>query len=151
MALPALKRTQIRNQIETVLKTIRSGATYATDLGKNVFVWRAVSNKFEDREIPGCNLQDINSTVQNELTGGSTNRWQKAGRFILSIVCRDIETYDKCVADVYAALQVDNTLAGLAIDVTSEGDEIDVDEEEQTVIGGKISIIVLYSTNRMEI
>jgi hypothetical protein len=151
MSLPPLKRTLIRDQLETVLKTIAAGVSFHTSLGSSVHVWRPVSDKFEDNEIPGCNLMDLKGNVLNEQSGGSTNRWVKQAAFQLSIVCRDIQTYDKCVADVYAAIEADATLGGLAIDVTSEGDEIDVDEEEQTVIGGKVSLIVMYDTNRMEI
>lgn len=153
MALPALKRTQIRSAAEAVVKTIQAGATYHTSLGSNVFVWRSPTNKFQRSELPGCNIEDDVTDVDQELTGGTAGRnlWFKKLTLILSIACHDIATYDKCVADVYAAFEANYTLGGLAVDVNSAGDKIEVDQEEKKFLGGKVSLIITYETNRMEI
>lgn len=151
MALPALKRTSIRTAVANALKLILAGSSYHTDLGKNVFTWRPLAKKFQESEIPGCNIEDKSTDVARELTGGSTNLWRKELTLLVGIVCHDIATYDKCVADVYKAIEADPTLGGLAIDVTSAGDAIDVDEEERLVQGGVVSLMISYSTNRMEI
>lgn len=151
MPLPTLKRNLITAAIRAALDAIRAGDTYFTDLGLHGNTWRPKSKAFEKSELPGYNLRDVQSIVVQELTGGSTNLWLKRLTVEVDIPCKDITTLIKCFQDVYTAMAADHTLGGLAIDVNSAGDVVDVDEDEFTVAGGTVTLLVDYETSRMEV
>lgn len=144
------KRTQIRNKIAEILQTISAGATYHTNLGQHVGVWRPINVPFQQSELPALNIRDRNNQNLRSALANPNDRWTREAQFEIDVIATSPEEYDKCVADIYTALKADHTLAGLAEDVNCSGETADVDQEESRINQITTTILVLYRTGRFE-
>ena len=147
----ALKRSVIIDtKVKARLQTITVANGYHTNLGNNIYVWRATrAQDYAEAELPAANIMDISDAVLNEEMAGSLNVWDRELTVKIKLICKDIATYRSAVADVYKAFNTpDDTFDGNVITTSEQADETDVDEDEITLLGGEITIKALYRTNR---
>ncbi len=139
------KRQDIIDALDTRLRTILTAGGYETDLGSNVFEWRATA--LQESELPGLIYRDIScEPVEN-----TASLYQE---FFLNIEVEIITVSGsttasqirKMIADVYKAIGTDDKWGGLALGTFSDGDEMNIEQAEKIIGGATVSFHVHFAT-----
>lgn len=148
----AIKRQEILTNIVTRFQGITGAPTYYTTVASgSVKLWP--SSPFEEADLPAIVVRDIADEITFEDVAGANNR--HAHRLTVEIDIIAVKGSDpidttvrQMIADVYKAVNVDDTWSGKAITTEAGGDEFLIDQAERQVGGATITIVVLYITNR---
>lgn len=142
------KRQDIIDAIETRMKTILVAGGYETNLGSNVFIWKATP--FQSTEVPGVDVRDVDDISEAQTVGEEIHT--------MPIECRchvgttaSMTDVRKITADINKAVGVDVTWSGLAEDTTQvQGGlaDIEIGNEVNTIVVVKFSIT--YVTGRYD-
>jgi len=143
----AILRQQIIDALKTRLAEISKAHGFYTDSGAHVFEWK--SRKWESRDLPGINVTDPSQADDDSFTEdrGLTRHTLTV---TIEVACgsgsdspADIR---KAAADVEKAISNDQTLGGLAEDISSIGSEMGVVQDESIIAGITMTINVKYLT-----
>jgi len=140
-------RQTVVDAIDARLKTILvSPGGYETNLGANVFAWRATP--FTETELPGLAYRDL-----DEANDISVGEWE---HFLTLEI--DIHVFDEtdamaelraAIKDVVKAIGTDTTFGGLTQDVApSQRDFIKITQNDGRFAGCTLTMIVTYLTDR---
>lgn len=143
------KRQLICNAFDARLKTILTTNGYNTDLGLNVFEWR--DTPFELNELPAINWRDLLEDDSNA-TAGTIGYHNHGVTFELKVVTAKGSTTAKEVrailADLIAAVAVDQTWDKLALRTDPVKNEMEVEEAERIVGGMTVTLNIIYQTKK---
>jgi len=137
-------RQSIVTALDTLFKTIKTTASYETNLGSNVHWWRGEA--VEVSELPALLCRDTVQTIPQ--TGGG----QEHTMFLtVEIYCTASDAgvvMRKCIADVIKAIGTSLTLGGLVADIQTggSGESTYVDHEGRKVFVTSLVFQVLYET-----
>jgi hypothetical protein len=144
-------RQDIIDAIETRLKTILTTASYHSNAGSNVYVWR--TTPLPPESIPALIIKDSLSTKLGEGEAGpySKDTWELSVDIVGMVTngnASDTQTR-QVMADVYKAIGSDDTWGGKAITTTLESDEIgEVKQQDKTFFGFIMKVKIMYRTNK---
>jgi hypothetical protein len=145
----SLKWKQNIDALETRLKTILTTGGYYTNAGNYVYVWR--STTFEVAEMPGLNIRDLNDAVREEFTGNPNLFVVHELNVEIDIITSSAVSLRQAIADVLKAINTDRTLGELADDIEYNSAAILTDEQNENIVkGGRISINIIYRTDKFE-
>jgi len=141
----SMLRQDIIDAIETRMQAIAEGETYYSDLGQNVAVWKR--NKFASNSAPGLNIRDLADEQSVDAEDESLTRHQLTVE--LQIVCTGataIEDLREMIADVETAIGLDESWGQDNVSTEPLGNEIEIDQDDVTIAGAVVRIIVHYTT-----
>ena len=144
-------RQQIITTFHARMEEIRRLNGYTTDVGAHVFPWATEEVTMED--TPSLTYRD--RAAAGEQTTIEDNEGQQ--EFALSV---EIEVADNrpgtdrtaaatcraMIADVYAAIGVDDTWGGLALYTTLGDDEMELQRGEHVLCRATITVVITYRT-----
>ncbi len=147
--IEGIMRKLILDRIKTRMETIRTTAGYNTNLGSNVAHWRL--SPWEASNLPALSIRDATNEIAPDAFGKNEN---KAVVELIADCSNGKTTIDQAyqiIRDIYTALALEDAttvLNGLAREMNQIGEEIDMDQQEQTIARVIIRIEVLYDTAR---
>jgi len=136
------KRQQIVEALDNLLKTILTTNGYETNLGRNVFEWRATP--LIENEMPGVVWRDTADTV--DLTIGQHQHNLTFEILLFAQGQTAPSTIRKMMADVVKAIGSDLTLGGLVEDIKPQSENMGTEQAEKFNAVAVISFIVIYTT-----
>lgn len=144
-------RQQIVDAVDTRLKAILKSAGYETDLGKNIFAWRATN--LENSELPGAIWRDTDCDDSNATIGS-------IGYHLHSLTMEvDLRAADGAttpaslrtlVTDLQKAIGADVTWGGLAIRTTPMKSPLIVEQEEKIIGGANVTFAIEFYTKKWD-
>ncbi len=151
---------QIVDAIATRTATILTSGIYKTDIGNNVFRWKTKGWEAESQEMPGVNIKDPDTPIENlKLRSNGVNKggvWEHTTRIDFEVAVRldADDSANKDVAnkardaidDIYTMIGIDQKWGGLALWTIAVSHSIDVVQQEKTFAGAKVSVDVVYRT-----
>lgn len=108
-------------------------------LGDNVFAWR--TTPLQATELPAIVYRD---RVETKEPGWGVNDYKLA--IELEIYGNTVAEIRGCLAALEAAIFVDDTFGGLAIQSELNVNEMEIEQKEDIFVGSKILLIVNYRT-----
>mgnify|MGYP001423093616 CR=1 FL=1 len=135
----SLVRQQIMDAVKTRLQSITVANGYNFNLGNNIYEWRI--RPLAMATLPALVYRDVETDI--ELIEAHRNRLNIEIEIISNSSIVDIR---KMIADVYKAIGVDIQWGGLALNTYPRSDRIMREQEEQTITGAIINIIIEYRT-----
>jgi len=139
----ALVRQQIMDAVKARLQSITVTNGYNFNLGNNVYEWRV--KPLTMTTLPALAYRDVETDI--ELIEAHRNRLNIEIEILNNSSIIDMR---KMIADVYKAIGVDIQWGGLALNTYPRGDRIIREQEEQTITGAVINIIIEYRTKEWE-
>lgn len=143
------KRQLICSAVDARLRTILVSGGYNTDLGENVFEWRATP--FEINGLPAMDWRDI-SEVDSNASTGRDGYHNHALTFQLRVLTAKGKTtaneIREILADIVKAVSVDQTWGGLAIRTDPVSNEMEVEEAERIIGGITVTLTITYQTKK---
>lgn len=136
------KRQQVVEALDTLLKTILTTNGYETDLGNNVFEWRATP--LAEDETPGIIWRDTADTI--DLTIGENQHNLNFEILLFAQGTTAPSTIRKMIADVVKAIGSDLTLGGLVEDIKQNSENIGTDQAERFNAVAMLTFTVIYTT-----
>lgn len=143
----AIKRQQIIDYVKTELEKISITNGYYTNIGSNVFEWKA--NPFESNEIPGLEIRDLEENVLDETIKGNYNLHTHVLNVEIKVICSEstpITTVRKMIIDVYKVISQNLSWKDEAIYTYLIGNKIDVDQQGKFIGSATINIQIHYRT-----
>lgn len=137
-------RQQIITKIDTRLKTILITNGYETDIGANVFDWRAES--LEEDDLPALIYRDVQCLTEISTLYPSFNNQMTV--ILLAVVTSDtpMTTIRKIIGDIDKAIGTDDRWDGLVLLTQRTGDESGVEIEEKKYAGCQMTMMVTFRT-----
>jgi len=132
------KRQQIIDAIATKMAEINTGNGYNTNAGNKVFKW--LIRDLDKADLPAI---EIRWTGQETDAGIDLGHHRHSLAVEIDVVANGTTApaiVESAIADVYTAIGTDTTYGGLAIDTDTEGDSIEVDQGEDKIARGTITI-----------
>jgi hypothetical protein len=139
--MPDTVRQKIINAIDARLKTILVTGAYKTNLGSNVFAWRATP--FEESELPALNYRD---TTESRIPGAGV--YDLTLTVFIEVFSTTMTELRQCLADIEKAIFVDETWGDLALNSEIGPEEIQIGQNENIFVASEIALIVEYRTVR---
>jgi hypothetical protein len=137
-------RQQIISALDTRLKAILVTGGYETNIGSNVFDWKA--NSLEDADLPALIYKDI--TVETNIDSFASFAHRMTIQVIVVVQSSTPMTETrKAMADVDKAIGVDHTFGNLALMTERTGDESGVELEERRFAGCQIVYVITFRTS----
>jgi hypothetical protein len=141
------KRKQIVAAFNARMKTISIAKGYNTDLGSNIFAWRATG--LAKTECPGM----IHRDTENDRTERNSLSEQKNKLTIEMEIFPEpgSDTIDDAydlIQDVFTAIAVDDRWGGLADDTNPGEDKVEIEQHERIIGKITLSIIIEYTSEK---
>jgi hypothetical protein len=136
-------RQDIIDAIDTRMKAILITGGYETNIGQNVFDWRA--EPLEEDDLPALIYRDL--SVETEVVSFATFVHKMV--FSIMVACASstpMTTIRKIIADIDKAVGVDHTWGGLALMTERISDESGVEINERKYAGCQIVFNVIFRT-----
>jgi hypothetical protein len=143
-------RDTIFDLVKARMATITVANSYRTAIGSNVSVWRA--RPFWKNEAEGVDVRDPAESSDVSITEDKA-----LDRHSLTVEFRVFgKTHEQVrnqIADVYQAIGRDEywTNSGgtqLALETNPKGNTMEVDQDEDKILGATITIEIVYDTNK---
>ncbi len=136
-------RQKIISAIDTRLKSILIAGGYETDIGQNVWDWRAES--LEEDNLPALIYRDTGTETE---FGTFTTFTHKMTVNIMVAVSSTtpMTTIRKIIADIDRAIGMDDTWGGLALMTIKISDESQVEIDEVKFAGCQVVIEITFRT-----
>lgn len=136
-------RQQIIDAIDSRLKTITMQNGYNSDIGNNVFYWRA--ENYGKEELPLMEYRDIACATRRKglLEENTITVEVEVATAAGTTTAREIKSM---IADTRKAIQIDTTWGKLAANTRCTGDEIAIEQKEKIIGGAKITFEIDFRT-----
>jgi hypothetical protein len=148
----AITRQILVDRIKARMATITMANGYYTDAGNNVSVWK--TNPFSANKIEGIDIRDLEDPSETEAEDESLERHFLKVELRLIVKTTGSETADarlrKLEADVKKAISADEYWSSggvrLADKTLPRGTVIEVDQDQDRIAGGIVTIEIQYVT-----
>jgi len=143
----AIKRQQIIDTIKTKLAAIKTANGYYTNIGDNVFEWKA--NPMETSKLPGVEVRDTEETLLSAESQSTYNLHDFMMTVELKVLCAEstpTATVRKMIIDVYKLIGANLTWSDYAIYTYLISNAIDLDQQNKLIAGATITIQIYYRT-----
>lgn len=137
-------RQQIISALDARLKAILVAGGYQTNIGANVFDWKADS--LEDADLPALIYKDI--SVETTIDSIASFAHRMTVQVIVAVQsATPMAEIRKAIADIDKAIGVDHTFGNLALLTERIGDESGVEIEERRFAGCQIIYAITFRTS----
>lgn len=142
-----IKRQKIRDAIKTRLQGITVAGGYYTNLGTKVTVWK--TNPFAANKVDAIDIRD--DPEEQEVDAEDESLENRKLHVALKLIFKaptPSEIVVQGITDVEKAIKVDETWSGLAYRTIPDGNTMDVKQDEVTLGGATVNIIIEYQTEK---
>lgn len=138
------KRQKIVDAVIARMQLIRTANDYQTDVGARVDDWPV---RYDAAELPALGVLDLPDTVGKESieSKGAKHRMRMQVR-IFSSSATQSSVLRQMIGDVVAAIGVDLTWGGLAMDTEPASEGFIIPNEAMEVAGAAIEFVVVFNT-----
>lgn len=143
----SIKRQDIITALKAKLATILVANSYHTDIGAHVYEHK--TGNWMANEIPGINVRDVKDLIGIHQTVDHLHHLKIELEIVVANGTSSATEMRKMIADVYKALGTDRSLGGTADDLElgeDGGDELIIQEEDQSIGGAIIRLEYLFHT-----
>lgn len=137
-------RQQIISALDTRLKAILVTGGYETNIGSNVFDWKA--NSLEEEDLPALIYKDISVETNIDSLASFAHR-MTVQVIVVAQNSTPMTEIRKAMADVDKAIGVDHTFGNLALLTERIGDESGIELEERRFAGCQIVYSITFRTS----
>jgi hypothetical protein len=141
--MPDTIRQQIITSVDARFKTVLVTNGYQTDVGANVFDWRAEA--LEEGDLPALIYRD---TVCSTEISNISSYTHKMTVEIIAVVANDtpMAIIRNIIADLDKAIGVDDRWGGLAILTERTGDESWIEIDDKKYAGCRVTVVITFRT-----
>lgn len=136
-------RQQIISSVDTRFKTILTTNGYQTDIGANVFDWRAEA--LEDSNLPALIYRDIQCSTEISNISSYTHKMTVEA---IAVVANDtpVAIIRQIIADIDEAIGVDDRWGNLAVLTERISDESGIEIDDKKYAGCRITMVITFRT-----
>jgi len=141
--MPDTIRQQIITSVDARFKTVLVTNGYQTDVGANVFDWRAEA--LEEGDLPALIYRD---TVCSTEISNISSYTHKMTVEIIAVVANDtpMAIIRNIIADLDKAIGVDDRWGGLAVLTERTGDESGIEIDDKKYAGCRVTMVITFRT-----
>lgn len=137
MTMADSKRQQICTKVDTLLKTIKTSASYETNLGNKVYEWRAIP--IEDDAPPACVWKETES-----IRPFASGTWVHTIALEILLYGNTPAEVRKMVSDVITAIGTKKTWEGLAIKTELRSEDTGAEQKSKLVFVSHLTFDIDY-------
>ena len=136
-------RQQIITSVDARLKTVLVTNGYQTDVGANIFDWRAEA--LEEDNLPALIYRD---TICSTEISNISSYTHKMTVEIIAVVANDtpMAIIRNIIADLDKAIGVDDRWGGLAVLTERTGDESGIEIDDKKYAGCRVTMVITFRT-----
>lgn len=141
--MPDTIRQQVISSVDARFKTILTTNGYQTDIGANVFDWRAEA--LEDSNLPALIYRDTQCSTEISNIASYTHKMTVE---VIAVVANDtpMPIIRQIIADIDKAIGVDDRWGGLAILTERTGDESGIEIDDKKYAGCRLTMVITFRT-----
>jgi hypothetical protein len=141
--MPDTIRQRIITSLDARLKTILVANGYQTDVGANIFDWRAEA--LEESDLPALIYRDTLCNTEISNISSYTHRMTVE---IIAVVANDtpMAIIRNIIADIDKAIGVDDRWGNLAVLTERTGDESGVEIDDRKYAGCRLTVVITFRT-----
>jgi hypothetical protein len=141
--MPDTIRQRIITSLDARLKTILVANGYQTDVGANIFDWRAEA--LEESDLPALIYRDTLCNTEISNISSYTHRMTVE---IIAVVANDtpMAIIRNIIADIDKAIGVDDRWGNLVVLTERTGDESGVEIDDRKYAGCRLTVVITFRT-----